>query len=256
MEENGLNINNEEEVLQIDLFAILKILWRYAWIIVLSGAVCMIAAGLYTNFCVAPTYTSSLSFYVRNSEMQTSITSISTSEINSSIQLAKTYTVILQDDSILEIIGASLIEEFGIDEVSKYYTIVENEEGLMTVDTKKLAGQIKIESIDETEILEVKAVTANPEFSAAICRSYEDIAPDELKRIVGIDYIESIGRAKVPTVPSGPNVKRNTALGLILGVFVSGFIIIVFNLFHTKINNADFIKEKYKAVRAVERWGY
>ncbi|MCD8158972.1 MAG: Wzz/FepE/Etk N-terminal domain-containing protein [Clostridiales bacterium] len=248
MEEKGFGINNNEDenLQQIDLFEILNVLLRHAWIIILSGVVCLAVVSLYTYFCVAPTYTSSLSFYVRNSEMQTSITSISTSEINSSIQLAKTYTVILQDDSILEIIGASLIDEFGVDEVSKYYTIVENEEGILTVNTNQLAGQIKIEPVDETEILEIKAVTQNPEFSAAICRSFEDIAPDELKRIVGIDYIESIGRAKVPTSPSGPNIKRNAVIGLIFGAFVNGVIIVLLNLLDAKIYNSDIIKEKYK----------
>ncbi|MCD8090566.1 MAG: Wzz/FepE/Etk N-terminal domain-containing protein [Clostridiales bacterium] len=241
------NIKENEDVLQIDFFEILNTLLRYAWVIVLAGVCCMAVAVVYTIFCIEPTYTSSLSFYVRNSEMQGSMTFISSNEINSSIQLAKTYTVILQDEAILDKIGTGLIEEFGIERVSQYYEIVEtgDEEGTLTVNSKQFSGQISIEPVNETEILSVTAVTRDPEFSAAICRSLEEIAPDELKRIVGINYIESIGEAKVPRAPSGPNVKKNGALGLIAGVFISGFVIVLLSLLDNKIYSSDFIRENY-----------
>ncbi|MCD7856012.1 MAG: Wzz/FepE/Etk N-terminal domain-containing protein [Clostridiales bacterium] len=243
MEENY----NNDEGFQIDLFEILSVLIRYAWLIILCGVCALIAAVMFTVTCVAPTYTSSLSFYVRNSEMQNNISSITTNEINTSIQLAKTYTVILQNESILEKIGTDLIEKFGEERVGQFYEIVDvgDGSGTKTVNAKQLSRQISIQPVDETEILEVTAVTEDPEFSAAICESLESIAPDELKRIVGIDYIESIGSAKIPTSPSGPNVKKNGFLGFALGVLCSGAIIVLLNLLDTKIYSGDFIRDKY-----------
>ncbi|MCD8238277.1 MAG: Wzz/FepE/Etk N-terminal domain-containing protein [Clostridiales bacterium] len=243
MEENY----NNEEGLQIDFFEILSVLMRYSWLIILCGVCGLVAAAVFTITCIAPTYTSSLSFYVRNSEMQNNISSISANEINSSIQLAKTYTVILQNDSILEKIGTDLIEKFGEERVAQYYTIVDVGDGsdTKTVNAKQLSKQISIQPVDETEILEVTAVTEDPEFSAAICESLESIAPDELKRIVGIDYIEPIGRAKIPTSPSGPNVKKNGVLGFAFGVLCCGAVIVLLNLLDTKIYSGDFIREKY-----------
>lgn len=241
-------VNNvEDDVLQLDLFEIINVLLRYAWLIILCGVICLAAATAYTITCIAPTYTSSLSFYVRNSEMQNTISSITTNEINTAIQLAKTYTVILEDDSILEKIGTDLIERFGEERVAQYYTIVDvgDAQGTKTVETKQLSGQISIQPVDETEILEVTAVTNDPEFSAAVCESIESIAPDELKRIVGIDYIESIGSAKVPALPSGPNIKKNAVLGFAVGFLLCSFVVILLNLFDTKIYSGDLVRDKF-----------
>lgn len=238
--------NNNEDVLQLDIFEIVNILLRYSWIIILSGILCLAATVVYTLTCVAPSYTANLSFYVRNSELQNSISAISTSEINAAIQLATTYKVILQDDSIMEKIGTELIEEFGENRVGEYYTIVENGAGEKTVSAKEIGKQISIEPIDETEILSVTAVTHDPEISAAICENLSQIAPDELKRIVGIDYIESIGSVKIPTEPSGPNAKKNGAIGFGVGFLAAAFIIIVINVLDTKIYDGDFLRDKYQ----------
>ncbi|MCD7905964.1 MAG: Wzz/FepE/Etk N-terminal domain-containing protein [Clostridiales bacterium] len=245
MDKDRINANNTEEEIQINIFEIVNALIRYAWIIILTGIIFMAVFAAYTHFCIDPTYTSSLSFYVKNSETQSSITAITSNEISSAVQLAKTYTVILQDDSILEMIGSDLIEEFGAERIGEYYTIVENNDGTLTIEANELAGQIKMEPIDETEILGLTVVTRDPVFSAAICRSYEEIAPDELKRIVGIDYIESIGTAKIATAPSGPNVKRNAAVGLLLGVFISGFVVVLLNLMDSKIYDGDTVRNEF-----------
>lgn len=238
--------NNNEDVLQLDVFEIVNILLRYSWIIILSGVVCLVLTVLYTLTCIAPTYTADLSFYVRNSELSNSISAISTSEINASQQLATTYTVILQDDFIMEEIGKQLIKQFGEERIGAYYTIVDMEDGEKSVEAKQIGRQINIEPVDETEILKVTAETKDPEISAAICKDLADLAPDTLKRIVGIDYIESIGNVKTPQKPSGPDPKKNGAIGFGIGFLAAAFIIIVKNVLDTKIYDGDFIRDKYE----------
>ena len=103
--------NKTNEEYTIDLMQLIKVFWRKAWLIALSGVWAAVIAFLVAAFLIKPTYSSSILLYVNNRSLSlgSASFSISSADISASASLVKTYTEILDNRTTLE----RVIEETG-----------------------------------------------------------------------------------------------------------------------------------------------
>ena len=71
---------------------------------------------------------------------------------------------------------------------------------------RELSGVISMQSVNQTEVLQISAETVSPELSAEICNTLAEVAPSVLQRVVKAGSVEVIGSAKAPQNASSPNV--------------------------------------------------
>ena len=92
------NLQNKQDVQEIDLLKLLKVLWSKIWLIVLAAFVGGVAFFLYTFFFITPLYQSSALLYVNNNSLDIGSTklNITSGDINASSSLIDTYCVILR----------------------------------------------------------------------------------------------------------------------------------------------------------------
>ena len=104
---------NTREYYVVDLAHIVKAVWHRIWVVALVSILCAAMAFSMAAFVIAPTYSSSIMLYVNNGSFNVGDIgfSISSSEITAAQSLAKTYTVLLKNRTILE----RLIAETGVD---------------------------------------------------------------------------------------------------------------------------------------------
>lgn len=179
-------------------------------------------------FCISrymldPTYTSRISMYVNNNAQKEN-TVANINDINASQKLVSTYIEILKSDTVL----GKVLEETNLPHT-----------------TAELREMLTANSINGTEIFEVKVTTENPEEAALIANTIATMAPDEIIRVVKAGSVELIDQAVVATVPTSPNVLLNTIIGFMLGGVLSVLAVLVLAMLDNRIKSEEDLKKHY-----------
>lgn len=236
-------MDKEENV--IDLMELFNVFIGKIGYIFLCACIFAAVIFFYTKLAVPSRYTSSVSMYVSNNTYNAGISdSVNISDMNASQKLVDTYKVILQDDVVMDSISEKLSKTYSRAELERYIAYAKNDEGEFVPSSQAIRKCIGFSAVDETEILKVDVTTENPKLSAEICQYVTDVAPETIIRVIGAGAVEPIGKVKIPTQPSGPNVKKNTLIGFIAGFALSLVVVFAFYFLDNTITNADAFKNK------------
>lgn len=224
----GISSKLEDEDLIIHLLneARRKIFW-IVFAAVLGAAVFF----SYTKFIVAPVYKTNTTMYVYSNPEQKD-TTVTSGDLTAAKDLAKTYIVVLESDKVLDIVAEHVNDIYG-----KNFT------------TKNIRDMIATSIVAETQVLNVEVTASSPEIAKTIADEIVKVAPDEIVRVTKAGGVEIIDEAKFSQVPYGQNIGRNTVIGVLVGIGVAAFGIILVFLTNTKITEEeDFEKLSDKPV--------
>ena len=219
-----------KEYYTIDVLHILKSLFRRLWVIIISSVLAAAIAFSLATFAIAPKYSSSIMLYVNNSSFSLGSTnfSISSSEITAAQSLVKTYIVILENRTTLEQVGDQISTKYGIE-----YSY------------EDLLGMIKSEAVNETEVLKVTVTCEDPEEAAHIVNSIAEILPDRIAEIIEGSSMEVVDLGIADHRKISPSITKYTAVGFILGVVLSSFVLIILAVLDDTIHDDEYILQNY-----------
>ena len=207
----------------IDLREYFFILKKKMWLICLSAIICGAISGLVSFFVLEPVYEANTSLIV-NKEVENETTQMTTTEdLNYVQKLAITYGEIIKSRTVI----TSTIEKLKLD---------------MTYE--ELVDAVSVSNVLDTQIIKVSVEHKNPVLATKICNTIPQIFTTEVQRIVKASGVEVIDRAIVPEDPIKPNKIVNIAVGMILGLMVSTFVIFLKEVFNTSIKEPKDIEEK------------
>ena len=95
-------VRKQQRKIEVDLFAVFRLLWGKKWTIFATGLVTAILLLAVTILFVAPKYSASVTLYANNSNSTDINTSISSQDISASVQLVDTYAAIILSDPVLD----------------------------------------------------------------------------------------------------------------------------------------------------------
>lgn len=206
-------VNNDKEEDTIDLGAIFNLLLaRIGWII-LMGVLVGIVAFVITKFVIVPKYTTSTQILViseNKNAADSAGNAVNFSNIQSSTYLAKDYVYMITSKPVMQ----QVISELGLQDISY----------------SDLASQISVTTPDDTRILIISVTDENPVKAKQIADSVRENSIEHIQSVIGTDTVRSIDGdigAVIPTSQSSPNVKRDTILGVLLGIIIACAIIIL-----------------------------
>lgn len=209
---------------QLSVLDIIDMLLR-RWIIILISAVLVgVFAFVYSEIFISPVYSSKATLYV-NSSREITTSEISQANMNSSRQLVMTYAEILQARTFLEKVADDMDNKYTVNEIRNMTTM---------------------EALNETEILSITVKGTNADDVYKITRSIIKYAPDELIRVVEAGSVKVLDNASETKTPISPNIRRNTFIGIFVGILLGAFIIILLELFDTRIKSGNEITQRYE----------
>lgn len=215
-----------EEVLEIDLLRLIKVLWAHAWMIILVTLLVGAMAFSYARFLVTPEYSSTAMMYVNNSTFSIggSKVSISSGELSAAQSLVDTYLVILKSRTTLE----EVIEKSGVP-----YTY------------RELSGMISAAAVNGTEIFEIKVTSPDMEEAKLIANTIAEVLPQTISNVVDGSSVRVVDYAVATGQRVAPSYTKYTAIGLVIGFVLSAGFIVLRDLMDNVIRDEEYLMQSF-----------
>ena len=234
--------NQEQEINLAEILFLLLSRIKFIILLTIVGGGLMFA---YAKFWLPVQYTSSVSFYVKNNS-DTSSQTATASDLTAAKSLATTYIVILNEDVVYDKVSEMLLNDYGSTQLKQFFTIKKDDDGKEYIPANQIRSLVTASSLNNTEVIQITAVTKDPGLSAAICNDIAAYAKVLLVDVTKAGSVETIGTAKEPTGPSGPNVKRYAIIGALIGLVVAAAIVIIQKLLDNRIHTAEDIRQRFE----------
>ena len=197
--------DNEYEINITQIINAIKKLYIKILIICISTTV---LALLFTTIFVDKQYLATGKLIIVQSSSQ-SQSELDYNDIVLNQKLVDTYKQILLSDKIADIVLSKVATDMTSEEFKK---------------------QLQVNAISNTEVINLSIETFSPELSADIINTTLAVFQTQIYEIMSIQNVNVLDNAKVPTTASSPNIFQNMLLGLLVGLLISG-VLVIYDLF-------------------------
>jgi len=215
-------VDRQTNEIEIDVFQLIRALWRKIWLIILAAVICGSLGFAYSGYYLQPLYAASTLMYVNNSSFSLNDTyfSISASELAAAQSLVETYLVILKTNTTLE----EVIDKAGLN-----YTYEE------------LCDMISASDMNDTEVFKITVTSPDPKEAKLIANTIAEVLPEKISAIVDGSSVRVVDYAVMPDKKVFPSITRFTAIGIAIGGVLSCIGIVVAELLDDSIYSIDMI---------------
>ena len=213
--------NQENQAVEIDVFAMLKTLWKRKFSIVLVALVFAIAAFGYSAFLAKKEYQSTSRIYVVSRQNQDN-NALTNSDLQAGAYLVKDYREIILSQNVL----SQAIEELKLD---------------MT--PAELSKKISVSVPTDTRILSITAKDGDPKEAARIANGLRNVAAEKIISVTKVSDVTTLDEAEVPQSPSSPNIRRNVLLGFVAGAGLIVVLLVVVEVLDDRVKRPEDVEE-------------
>lgn len=213
--------NQENQAVEIDVFAMLKTLWKRKFSIVLVALVFAIAAFGYSAFLAKKEYQSTSRIYVVSRQNQDN-NALTNSDLQAGSYLVKDYREIILSQNVL----TQAIDELKLD---------------MT--PAELSKKINVSVPTDTRILSITAKDGDPKEAARIANGLRNVATEKIISVTKVSDVTTLDEAEVPQLPSSPNIRRNVLLGFVAGAGLMVVLLVVVEVLDDRVKRPEDIEE-------------
>jgi len=211
----------EQNMMEIDVFHLLKILWKRKLLIALVAFVTGIVAFAYSSFIVKPEFTSTTRIYVVNRN-QGDKPGLTNQDLQAGSYLVKDYREIILSQDVLEKVATDLKLE---------------------LPPKGLASKIKVTVPVDTRIVSISVTDRAPEEASRIANSLREVAAQKIISVTRVSDVTTLEEARPATSPSSPNIRRNTMVGFLAGAVVMVVTVLLVELLDTRVKRPEDVED-------------
>lgn len=205
----------------IDVFSLLKILWRRKFIIILVALLGGIGALGYSTFLVKPEYTSTTRIYVVNRE-QNSESGLTNQDLQAGTYLVKDYREIILSEGVLTEAVSNL---------------------KLNISAKQLASKVNIQVPADTRIVSITVEDTNPKEASRIANAVREVAAQKIIAVTRVSDVTTLEEAQPASSPSSPNIRKNVLVGVVVGAAVTIVLILLFELLDDRVKRPEDIED-------------
>ena len=211
----------EQNMMEIDVFHLLKILWKRKLLIILVAFVTGAVAFAYSSFIVKPEFTSTTRIYVVNRN-QGDKPGLTNQDLQAGSYLVKDYREIILSQDVLEKVATDL---------------------KLDLPPKGLASKIKVTVPVDTRIVSISVTDRAPEEASRIANSLREVAAQKIISVTRVSDVTTLEEARPATSPSSPNIRRNTMVGFLAGAVVMVVTVLLVELLDTRVKRPEDIED-------------
>ena len=211
---------------EIDLLELAKKLKKHLFSILCLAVIFAALSYAASVFVITPKYEATTTMIVSNSKNEDNNQNgdVELSQINANRALVSTYSEIVKSKGVAD----KVINNLKLD-----------------TDYEEFSQKVSIEPVKDTQIISVKVVDTVPERAMDIANATSMVFKDSITKIMKVDNVQILDKANLPEKASSPNIKKNTAIGLILGFIIGVAISLFKELSDTTFKTTDDIQEAF-----------
>ena len=211
----------EQEKFEIDVFQLVKVLWKRKFLIVLTAIIAGLAAFAYSSFVIKPQYTSTTRIYVVNRN-QADKPGLTNQDLQAGAYLVKDYREIILSQDVLEKVVA---------------------DQKLPMDAKTLGRKVSVTVPADTRIVSISVRDGNPEEASRIANALREVAAQKIISVTRVSDVTTLEEARPATSPPSPNIRRNTMMATIAGVGFVTIIVLLVELLDDRVKRPEDIEE-------------
>ncbi len=219
MENRQPEVNRAEDTeIEIDLAELFMQLIRH-WIQI-AAAIVLLAAVFFagTKLLITPQYSSTSVMYVVGAG-----TSISLSDLQIGANLTNDYIQVITGRPVLDQVS----ENLGLD-----------------MEYKDFYGRVSVNNPSDSRLLEITVKDPDPRLAKTMADEVAEVASAYIEEKMGQDAPKIIQYGHVNSSPASPSVKKNTAMGGLIGLVLALVIIVVSYLVNDTIMSSEDMEKK------------
>ena len=204
---------NDNSSVEIDVLYLLKKLWNRKFFILFSALAVGTIALLASTFLIEPKYTAKTRIYVKTDSIK---------DLQAGSYLANDYKEMIKSDDVL----SSVIDQ-----------------QKLSLSTGELSGMITVEIPTDTRIISISVESTDAKEVADLANAVREVASKKIKDVTKADDVTIIEAATTPKHPVSPNVKKNSALGVLAGGILAVTSILVIEIFDDRVRRPEDVEE-------------
>lgn len=218
-----MEMENSKNEIEIDIGALIRAILNKAVIIILVGILTGGLAFVYTEFFVPDRYTSTTQVYIL-AKLDANQKSLTSTDLAAANYLAPDYQVLLTSRPVLQEVK---------DELNLEQTI------------EQLSSMISVELIEDTRIMKISVTTTDPKLSQLIANKVRNVANSKTKEVItGIEAVNAVDDADLPTAPVSPSLKKNTLIGFLGGAGIVVLVVAIMFVMDDTIKTSEDIENQ------------
>ena len=209
---------------EIDLKRLCKTALAVKWYIILIMIVCIALGSIYSFLYKIPEYKSTATIVLTqaSTDINTGVTnSITTTDITMNKSLVETYSDIIESKTILNQVIENLNLEISNDELMKYISV----------------------RSEDTAILYIDVINQNAEFCEKVANEVANVFADKVKELYKISNVNILDLASKEENPYNVNHIKDLVIFGMIGVFLSGALVLVVYMLDTTVKQEEDIEE-------------
>jgi len=212
---------------ELDLKDLFNIFWHKKVHIILIVLIFIVLGVIYTVGFTTPMYSSSTTLLLAGSESSGGETtnSITTTDITLNSKLVSTYSVLVRSKDVL----SQVISNLG-----------------MNISWESLRNNVKVSSVEDTEVIEISVTTNNAENSANIANEIAKVFTEKVAEIYNINNVHVVDEAEPENTPSNINHEKDVIIFAFIGLVVSVIYVLLANMLDTTVKTAEDIEKEFK----------
>ena len=211
----------EQDKFEIDVFQLVKVLWKRKFLIVLAAIIAGLAAFAYSSFVIQPQYTSTTRIYVVNRN-QADKPGLTNQDLQAGSYLVKDYREIILSQGVLEKVVA---------------------DQSLAMDAKTLGRKVSVTVPADTRIVSISVRDGKPEEASRSANALREVAAQKIISVTRVSDVTTLEEARPATSPSSPNIRRNTMMATVAGVGFVTVIVLLVELLDDRVKRPEDIEE-------------
>ena len=211
--------SNDNASIEIDVLYLLRRLWSRKFFIIFIALVIGTVALLGSAFFLKPKYISTTRIYVVNRSSDSSLTN---QDLQAGSYLVNDYKEVITSNEVLS-------------------SVIDQEK--LSLSTSELSDMITINIPTDTRVISISVEDTDAQEASDIANTIREVAAEKIKAVTKVDDVTTLEAAEVASKPSSPNIKRNAALGALVGGFLAIVGILVAEVLDDRVRRPEDIEE-------------
>ena len=212
---------NEET---IDLSTLWQIIKKKLVLIIVVTILITMISGIFTFFFVEPQYRSTVAVFISDERSGSAVTE-TINDINMYQKLVDTYAEIAKSRTVAEDVIANLNVDMTVGQI----------QNMITTSPK-----------GNTQFLNLSITSTDRELAYNMTNQMARSLKAVSRELRGTDIVQILDPANVPAGPSSPNIKMNLAIGFVLGLMLSVFMVFLLEFLDKTVKDPEFISNELK----------